>query len=234
MPTKLITDHHIPHAIIEIVEASKKELDLVSPFWNWKHLARQVASAAKRKVSIRVYLRLEQTNEDFYNNLIVDLLDIGAKVYEVPGLHAKICRNESLAIVGSMNLLASSATASYEAATIVDEVQVLGDIKKYISHLTDIGQQSKRSFLGKIVEKLENALPEQPGFCMRCNIEIPFNPLMPLCGEHYQSWLKYKNRNYKEKYCHDCGKSAITSFNKPVCIDCYKVSRPTGFENQTT
>jgi NMD protein affecting ribosome stability and mRNA decay len=46
-----------------------------------------------------------------------------------------------------------------------------------------------------------------------------------MCEGCYSSWAKFKNPDYAEKFCHDCGKPNKTSLRKPVCLSCYKASK---------
>lgn len=62
---------------------------------------------------------------------------------------------------------------------------------------------------------------EKKGHCIRCNTEIPFNPLMPLCESCYPIWAKYGNRFYEEKYCHCCGEEKKVTVATPLCYSCY-------------
>jgi|SRR5690554_39605 len=56
------------------------------------------------------------------------------------------------------------------------------------------------------------------GYCIRTREKIPFNPKKPMTDKAYESWLKFKNENYAEKYCHFSGEESNgeTSFSKPI------------------
>lgn len=58
------------------------------------------------------------------------------------------------------------------------------------------------------------------GFCIRCKEKLDLNLDRPLCKKCYGEWSKYKNVDYKEKFCHSCGKPHETSIAKPVCFNC--------------
>jgi len=62
---------------------------------------------------------------------------------------------------------------------------------------------------------------EKKGHCIRCNTEIPFNPLMPLCNSCYQEWAKSGNRFYEENYCHCCGEEKKVTVATPLCYNCF-------------
>jgi hypothetical protein len=56
------------------------------------------------------------------------------------------------------------------------------------------------------------------GYCIRTGVAIPFNPDRPFCAEAYQSWSRFSNRDYAEKYCHYSGEPSQgeTSSRKPI------------------
>jgi hypothetical protein len=61
------------------------------------------------------------------------------------------------------------------------------------------------------------------GYCIRTGVKIPFDMKKPYCDKAYESWLVYKNKLYKEKYCHYSGDSSNgeTSMEKPVLSKYY-------------
>ena len=71
----------------------------------------------------------------------------------------------------------------------------------------------------KVVQK--EAPQEKKGHCIRCNTEIPLNPLMPLCDSCYSIWAKFGNRFYEENYCHCCGEERKVTVATPLCYSCY-------------
>ena len=60
------------------------------------------------------------------------------------------------------------------------------------------------------------------GFCIRCQTEIPANPVKPYCDRHFRIWKQFENDDYPENYCHICGIETATSRRKPLCWDCYQ------------
>jgi hypothetical protein len=63
-----------------------------------------------------------------------------------------------------------------------------------------------------------NSTDKQLGFCIRTGIQIPFNPKQAMSDSAFQSWKKFSNNDYPEKYCHFSGESSSgeTSFSKPI------------------
>ncbi|BAS31154.1 phospholipase D-like domain-containing protein [Dehalococcoides mccartyi] len=89
-------------------------------------------------------------------------------------------------------------------------------IKMDFNLKTDLGQLFQgalSSILG--ADKLD-------AYCIRCKAKIPYDARHPLCDACYPEWASYKNREYKEEFCHKCGKRSKTSYAYPECRDCYK------------
>jgi hypothetical protein len=80
--------------------------------------------------------------------------------------------------------------------------------------------QDKKEHSKPIFTQPKNYQPAQKinGYCIRTGREIPFNPKKPFSDDAYNSWLKFKNEEYPEKYCHFSGEpsNGETSFAKPI------------------
>ena len=63
------------------------------------------------------------------------------------------------------------------------------------------------------------------GFCIRCKVSVSFKPeeLRPYCYNCYTTWSEFENPEFKEQYCHVCGKKNSSSMLKPLCRSCYRV-----------
>jgi hypothetical protein len=64
-------------------------------------------------------------------------------------------------------------------------------------------------------------MPEK-GYCIRCRKSLAANPMYPYCEEHFESWRRYNNPDYEEKWCHLCGKESKSTKRKPTDYSCYK------------
>ena len=55
-------------------------------------------------------------------------------------------------------------------------------------------------------------------YCIRTRTPITFNIEKPYCDAAFESWLKYKNEDFKEKYCHFSGdeSNGETTKAKPI------------------
>ena len=61
----------------------------------------------------------------------------------------------------------------------------------------------------------------ESGHCIRCAGSIALDPLKPYCPTDYASWAEYENLDYKDKYCHSCGKKHAATMRRPLCRDCF-------------
>ena len=81
-------------------------------------------------------------------------------------------------------------------------------------HFSKGGLVSKGSQGKSTSTKKENEM----GYCIRTGEQIPFNPDKPYTLKAYESWARYKNDDYPEKFCHRTGKpsNGKTSKNNPI------------------
>ena len=98
----------------------------------------------------------------------------------------------------------------------------LGLTKKYSNSEVKIdklsSELSKKNVSQKKVTSKQKSEFLQIGYCIRTGKEIPFNPKYPFTSKSYESWNKFKDENYSEKYCHYSGEKSKgeTSFSKPI------------------
>ena len=116
----VFTDGEIEPQIRAIVQKSKKQVILVTPYLElWGHLKNEIAKAVKRKIRVQVIVRPEEKEDKKRTDALEWLVENEVEVYELERLHAKIYLNEKNLLVSSMNLTESSTTNSLEIAMIV-------------------------------------------------------------------------------------------------------------------
>jgi hypothetical protein len=112
------------------------------------------------------------------------------------------------------------------------ENTLLGFSKKYkesiieIDSLTDFFSRhvlsvSKKRFEKKeplTINKKKSYQETKTGFCIRTGKPIPFDIKQPMCDEAFKSWVKYSNKDFKEKFCHFSGEpsNGETTYAKPI------------------
>ena len=78
----------------------------------------------------------------------------------------------------------------------------------------------KETFVPKpAVSHFVNHQPtNKSGFCIRTGVQIPFNQKHPMSDIAFQSWKKFSNNEYPEKYCHFSGEqtNGETTFSRPI------------------
>lgn len=60
----------------------------------------------------------------------------------------------------------------------------------------------------------------QAGYCIRTGEQIAFDPSRPLSKDAYYVWAEFSNPDYRENYCHSCGREWGTSVRHPLCNSC--------------
>ena len=222
-------DSDIASHLVRIIDESKERLILVFPYWSigkWRHLSSALTRCAQRSVKIMSFLRdePEQSNGEGAEFL----RGIGAQVYLVPGLHAKIYLNEMGGLVSSMNLTEPSTRNSFEVGIQLNAQQVQS-VNEYIrTRLIPTARP-----LNKVVAEVSVAsrsrttARRQPrarptGHCVRCGTSLSFDPDRPLCDECYGVWSQWSDPDYPEKLCHHCGREERVSYGRPLCRTCYQ------------
>lgn len=64
----------------------------------------------------------------------------------------------------------------------------------------------------------QKIVAQQMGFCIRYGDKIPFNISKPYCEKAYNSWAKFGNDEYPEKFCHFTGEKTdgFTCYANPI------------------
>ena len=72
--------------------------------------------------------------------------------------------------------------------------------------------------------KAKSTTKSKQGYCIRTGDKIPFNPSKPYSKKSIASWNRYKDENYREKYCHYSGEKSNgkTSMKKPILSKYWK------------
>ena len=235
---KFLNTSGITHQLEEIIRGSQGgRLLLISPYLKFnpriKDLLEDQAQRWKTNIYI-VYGKTELRSEE-----TKWLADNFVRTSFREHLHAKCYMNDSHALVTSMNLYEFSQVNNDEMGILVsaeDDPELYQEIKDDADLILRRSENVRLNVtrIDGINEPVQaagetrpsgaegkTALPE-PGFCLRCASEIPFDPGRPYCKSDYRSWARFKKEEYEEKHCHACGKEHGTSMAKPVCLSCYR------------
>jgi len=102
---------------------------------------------------------------------------------------------------------------------------VVDKLSEFFNNKTSYGIYKKSA--PKKEYKPIKAVPTATGYCIRTGKEIPFNIERPLDYEAFKSWNKYKDRDFREKYCHFSGEESNgeTSVNNPILNKNWKAAK---------
>jgi len=159
-------------------------------------------------------------------------------------LHAKCFYNEDAMVITSLNLLKHSQQHNREMGVLLKLTEDESVFKEALREAEYIVTSAKKDSviksvfeaIGKEAKSLvDSQVADRPkrtrrykstnerGFCIRCRKRIDHNVKAPHCLDCYRDWQKYENPEYKERYCHSCGKpqERITKA-KPLCMPCFR------------
>ena len=98
-----------------------------------------------------------------------------------------------------------------------------------------IEDRTAEFFKEKIFKKpIRNEKPKEvilkkgkTGFCIRTGNEIPFSAKRPFSNKAFESWYKYQDEEYPEKYCHYSGEKSNgeTTYARPILKKNWKKSQ---------
>jgi phosphatidylserine/phosphatidylglycerophosphate/cardiolipin synthase-like enzyme len=100
---------------------------------------------------------------------------------------------------------------------LIWKTEILVDSKVIVDNTEKFFKSSKPT-----VQLKSPSTPDKPktqtGYCIRTKAQIPFNPKRPFSDTAFESWNKFKNPDFAEKYCHFSGEpsNGETSFSKPI------------------
>jgi phosphatidylserine/phosphatidylglycerophosphate/cardiolipin synthase-like enzyme len=227
---QLLTDGAVYSKMRELISDAEEQLFIVSPFIDpTGDFVRQILEAAGRKVDVNIWFRRDKLADYRTKGWCRDLLAAKLKLGTVEKLHSKIYANEKTIILTSMNFYSSSGENSFEIGIVFESDHDLAEkVGEYIDFLerhteflsSDAGHAKPAAVETRRSKR--NASPQAPeGHCLRCNTAIALDPKKPYCLPHYEQWATYKNVDYTDKYCHECGKKHGATMRKPLCDECY-------------
>ncbi len=211
----------------QLINNSNEKLILISPYLKiGERLKQSIEDKDRMKIDIRLIYgknELELTEHNWLKSLKT------IRTSFCQNLHAKCYLNEKEAIITSMNLYDYSQTNNNEMGIYINkenDLDLYDNIYKEAMRLVRISDEIKVSVtqVPKIErnEKVSKTNSTGSGFCIRCKDNIEVKPKSPYCSKCFNSWKKFGNNEYEEKYCHICGEPNKSTIMKPTCYNCYK------------
>lgn len=227
---KFINTRKAVSEIEDLIKNADAKLILISPYLklskDFKELLKYRNS--KDKITTVIFGKQELNPDEM--KFLQELRFVILKYNE--DLHAKCYVNDSRMIITSLNLYEFSMANNKEMGVLIDkndnvDSDLFNEALKEVEYIEQTSQRFELNFPKAITtKKPDNKLSkEKPisttkgnGFCIRTGVQIVFNPKLPMCESAYQSWKKFSNNEYPEKYCHFSGElsKGETCFSKPI------------------
>ncbi|MFZ6052503.1 phospholipase D family protein [Halocola ammonii] len=220
------TTKRIAYHLEDIIIEAKKKLVLVSPYLKLSEaFLERLIDADSNNIDIKIVYGKDELKSAERNKLS-KLKNL--ELYFCKNLHAKCYLNEFEMVITSMNFYDYSEMNNREMGiylTRKDDTELFMRTAKEVksilnsSSLKTLKSTAKKSSTQK-TQKFTLKKKFNEGHCIRCLISIPFNEYQPLCPGCYDIWSYFENENYREDYCHRCGKQRETTKKRPFCYDC--------------
>ncbi|HEX8453522.1 MAG TPA: phospholipase D-like domain-containing protein [Longimicrobium sp.] len=223
-----------------IIKDARDHLYLVSAYFKVSEtFMNRLRGASRYQVPITFVAREGATNSAEVEKL---LTVPNLSLYTLKNLHAKCYLNEQRLVIASLNLYEESEK-NWEMGVRFDAdervyAETLEEVKNIVSVATRISaipvpsvsavpaKVSSPPKQGQTVARAaRDGSYKRKGACIRCGDDIAYNPDAPLCRDCWTIWAEFKNPDYPEHYCHDCGRKAKTSMSYPRCKPCFTGAR---------
>lgn len=228
---KFLTTKQISSQLEELIQEADKVLYLVSPYLKLSKDFQELINSRNKneRKTIIIYGKYELTPEQL--KFLTGLRHVYLKFHE--NLHAKCYINDTKLIITSLNFYEYSMINNKEIGVLYDlgnenDKEIYTKAFEHIKFIEEnsndkpfeLASNNPQTDLKKNVELSKKSIgtKSKMGFCIRTGIEIPFNAKKPMTDKAFESWSKYKDENYPEKYCHFSGEESFgeTSFVKPI------------------
>ena len=229
---KFLDTTGVSYHLQQLINNATEKLILISPFLQLNDKLKQSLEDKDRlKIDVRIIYGKSEL-QPAENNWFKSLRSIRTSFCQ--NLHAKCYLSENGAIITSMNLYEYSQINNNEMGVYINKTedeQLYTDVYTEAMRLVRISDEIKVS-VAKVPKGNEESTKKTikpvsgvSGFCIRCGEKLKLNPMAPYCSKCYNSWKKYENEEFEEKYCHICGKPNKSSLIKPSCYNCYTANK---------
>lgn len=230
--------------IEDLIRNAESTLTLISPYLKLSKDFKELLTYRNSKDKITTVIFGKQELKPDEMEFLEGLRFVILRYHE--DLHAKCYLNDSSMIITSLNLYEFSMANNKEMGILLDkndpnDNEVYEDAYKEVDFLFetsvrfefksgktfDNAESSKKSKPKNSIQSQRKSDSTRMGFCIRTKKEIPFDIEKPFCSEAFKAWNKYKNKDFKEKYCHFSGEpsNGETSFSKPILAKNWKKAK---------
>ena len=226
---KFLTTRQTTSELENIITPARIQFVLISPYIK---IADNLFPSLKLADQKNVHITLIYGKQELDNNVRKQLSQLNhLKLRFLEKLHAKCYYNETKMIISSLNLYDFSE-GNFEMGILIDaqyDFDIYTAAKDHAeliittSRALEPERQSLKDSIKAHVPPPKSPPSANDGYCIRGGENISFDATHPFCIDHYRVWDK--DPEHKEHYCHLCGERHQTSFNKPLCLSCFKKSK---------
>ena len=224
---KFLNTSGVTYYLEEMMKATTDRLILISPYLQFnERIKEHLQNLAIQKKDIRIIFRENKLGLE-ESNWLGD--QIGIRTSLCKNLHAKCYLNEKEAIITSMNLYEFSQQNNNEMGIYISKQEdpaLFEDTLKEAGRLLTISSEIRVTVQKVKTQEVPDKKPveakrasgRRSGYCIRTGVEIPFNVERPFSAKAYESWSKYGDEQYPEKFCHFSGEPSTgeTCFSRPI------------------
>jgi hypothetical protein len=227
--------------IEDIIAEARERLIIVSPYVKVSDTFMTRLKTVDRQQIPITFVQRQGDNKPAEDAKLLSLSTLS--LYALKDLHAKCYLNEKRLIITSLNLYETSEK-NWEMGVVftADEPvyqEAYREVQEIIAASTQIHRPKTAAATvsavkparapktgGSVVRApvAKDRPRKQKGACIRCSGEIAYNNAAPLCRTCWTTWADFKNPDYPEHYCHECGRKAKTSMGHPRCKSCYSAT----------
>jgi len=213
-----LTTKGVSFQLERIIRNAREKLVLVSPFLQLsKIFLERMRDADRKGVRITVVCKKDALKPEERDQL-QSLKNLTLYFHE--GLHAKCYFNEDSMVITSMNIYQYSEQ-NREMGLLIRKEEDSKIFSEALEETKSIIDASVKDDLGKIKTDAEKPRTFQKGYCIQCRMPIPYDLARPYCLLCYLELVDEGILLAPDEYCHNCGKNAVVTMNKPLCNSCY-------------
>lgn len=224
MGTQFIRSDELNKELLRIIEEDTDELFIISPYIDVSvRFSNALIQVSKRKTKVTIISRWEKKFSKSDKENFDAFISKGFDLYLVDRLHAKLYFTKAKGILSSINFLKGSQQHSEEVGIVTDEPAMKSEFRRYAEDLIQKsvvrwGVDSNEAEDILLVPNPSKSKKHTGGYCIRSGEKIPFNVKSPFTKKAFTSWNRFKNPEFKEKYCHFSGEESNgqTTFSRPI------------------
>ena len=221
MARSFLENQNCAEEIHRIIENANSELIIITPYIDLgPRMKGSFRVAYKKNVNIKLITRWKKKLAAKDEKELEFFTELGAEIIFVERLHSKLFLNENDGVLSSMNMLDGSAHHSQEIGIHTNDTELITSFKGYANRLIRSAMPLEAAPAKSTAKNAPSQKKKQQnsGYCIRTGDPIPFNIKSPFNKKSLGSWNRYKNPEFKEKFCHFSGEKSNgeTTYSRPI------------------